>query len=197
MKRVLDLVGALVGLVVLSPVLAVAAVAVRTTLGSPVLFRQRRAGRHGVPFAVVKLRTMRAARPDEEGPAFDARRTTRVGRVLRATSIDELPELVNILKGEMSLVGPRPLPVQYLPRYSPEQARRHDVKPGLTGWAQVNGRNATTWDERLAYDVWYVDHRSFRLDVRIIGRTLTMVMRREGIDQGAGVTMTEFQGPGS
>jgi lipopolysaccharide/colanic/teichoic acid biosynthesis glycosyltransferase len=194
--RCLDVVGASVGLVVLAPVMAVVAVLVRWRLGSPVLFRQQRAGLHGRPFELVKFRTMWHAQPGQHGPAADKLRTGRLGRWLRATSLDELPELVNVLRGEMSLVGPRPLPVAYLPRYSPEQQRRHDVKPGLTGWAQINGRNSTTWDERLAMDVWYVDHRSLALDLRIIAATVGQVLRRHGVDHAEGVTMPEFLGAG-
>jgi lipopolysaccharide/colanic/teichoic acid biosynthesis glycosyltransferase len=189
---------ALAGLVlaVTWPVLAVVAVAIRATMGAPVLFRQQRAGLHGAPFEVVKFRTMRTAEPGDDGPDSDEARLTRLGRLLRATSLDELPTLVNVLRGEMSLVGPRPLPVRYLPRYSPEHGRRHDVRPGITGWAQANGRNTLTWDDQLDMDVWYVEHKSVRLDMRIIGATVTSVLRREGISHEGHATRPEFPGSG-
>jgi lipopolysaccharide/colanic/teichoic acid biosynthesis glycosyltransferase len=190
-KRLLDLVGAGAALAVAAPVLGAVAVAVRLSMGSPVLFRQRRPGLKGEPFTIYKFRTMR------DGPGTDAERLTAVGRFLRATSLDELPELWNVLKGDMSLVGPRPLMMQYLPRYSAEQARRHDVLPGVTGWAQVNGRNATSWEERLALDVWYVDHRSLWLDLRILARTVRAVLLREGITHPGDATMPEFMGTAS
>ena len=161
------------------------------------LYRQARSGRGGRPFTLVKFRTMRAADHEQQGPEHDAARLTRVGRLLRATSLDELPTLVNVLRGEMSLVGPRPLPVTYLHRYDDVQARRLEAVPGITGWAQVNGRNTLRWDDKLALDVWYVDHASLGLDLRILARTVMMVLRREGIDHADGVTMTEFRGPGS
>jgi sugar transferase EpsL len=194
MKRALDVMVAGAGLLVLSPLLLVLALAVRLTLGSPVLFRQTRPGLHGHPFTLVKFRTMKdATRPD--GTALpDADRLTRFGRLLRASSLDELPELWNVLRGDMSLVGPRPLLMRYLPRYTAEQARRHEVRPGITGWAQVNGRNATSWEERLAMDVWYVDNRSLGLDLRILGRTVRQVLVREGISHPGSATMHEFTG---
>ena len=196
-KRIIDVVVAATALVVLSPVLAVVAWAVRRTMGSPVLFRQERPGYLGRPFRMYKFRTMRdACRPDGR-PLPDAERLTPFGRFLRGTSLDELPELWNVLKGEMSLVGPRPLLPEYLPLYTPEQARRHDVKPGVTGWAQVNGRNAIGWEEKLALDVWYVDHRSLWLDLKILLLTLKKVFFREGIDQPGGVTMERFRGTGT
>ena len=197
LKRALDIVVASTLLVVTAPLLALIAVAVRLESGSPVLFRQARSGRGGRPFTLVKFRTMRAAEGDQQGPAHDAARLTRFGRFLRETSLDELPTLVNVLRGEMSLVGPRPLPVSYLHRYDDVQARRLEVVPGITGWAQVNGRNTLRWDDKLALDVWYVDHASLDLDLRILARTVMMVLRREGIDHADGVTMTEFRGPGS
>jgi lipopolysaccharide/colanic/teichoic acid biosynthesis glycosyltransferase len=187
-KAVIDRVGAALGLVVCFPLLAVVAAAVLVTLGRPVFLRQRRPGRGGRPFEIVKFRTMR------EGPGSDAERLSRFGGFLRSTSLDELPELWNVLRGEMSLVGPRPLLPQYLDRYTPEQARRHEVKPGLTGWAQVNGRNALSWDERFALDVWYVDHWSLFLDLRILARTLPAVFRRRGISAPGSATMPEFRG---
>ena len=193
-KRIVDVVAALTLLVLLSPVMIAVAALVRAKLGSPVLFRQRRPGLGGRPFVMLKFRTMRDA-VDAAGVALpDADRLTSLGRTLRATSLDELPGLVNVLRGEMSLVGPRPLLMEYLPLYSAEQRRRHDVKPGLTGLAQVSGRNAIGWPERLALDVWYVDHASMRLDLAILLKTLVRVVRREGIDQPGGVTMTPFRG---
>ena len=187
-KAAMDRAGAAVGLVVCSPLLAVVAVGVRVALGSPVLFRQRRPGLHGEPFDCIKFRTMR------NGEGSDADRLTAFGRFLRSTSLDELPELLNVLRGQMSLVGPRPLLTEYLERYSVEQARRHEVKPGLTGWAQVNGRNATTWEERLALDVWYVDHWSLALDLRILIRTMGTVLKRRGVSAAGSATMPEFLG---
>lgn len=194
MKRALDVCVALGALVLLSPVLVLTALVVRVHLGAPVLFRQQRPGRGGRPFTLVKFRTMRDARDAAGRPLPDAERLTRVGRWLRSTSLDELPELWNVLRGDMSLVGPRPLLVEYLDRYTPEQARRHDVRPGLTGWAQIHGRNAQTWDDRLVLDVWYVDHRTFWLDICILARTLVLVARRDGINAVGDATMAEFLG---
>jgi sugar transferase EpsL len=194
LKRAVDVVGALVGLIVALPILVVVAAAVAVSLGRPVLFRQQRAGRLGKPFTIVKFRTMRDPRPGEEGPAYDHLRLNRLGRILRSTSLDELPELWNVLRGDMSLVGPRPLPITYVDRYDLDQARRLNARPGLTGWAQVNGRNAVGWMEKLAYDQWYVRHQSFRLDVKIILMTIMQVVRREGVDHAEGVTMHEFRG---
>jgi len=193
-KRAIDVVVAAVGLVVLSPVLAALAVLVRVRLGSPVLFRQERAGLHGQPFTLAKLRTMTDARGADGALLPDAERLTPFGALLRSTSLDELPELAHVLRGEMSLVGPRPLPTTYLERYSPRQARRHEVRPGITGWAQVNGRNATGWPERLEMDVWYVEHRSLLLDLCILWRTLRVVILREGVAEDGQATMTEFLG---
>jgi lipopolysaccharide/colanic/teichoic acid biosynthesis glycosyltransferase len=193
-KRALDVAGSALGLLLGSPLLLLSALAVRTTLGPPVLFRQLRPGRGGQPFELVKLRTMRIARPGEQGPQTDAARLTRLGRLLRATSLDELPTLLNVLRGEMSLVGPRPLLMQYLGRYSAEQARRHEVHPGITGLAQVLGRNALGWEERLALDVAYVEGRCLRLDLWILARTVVTVLRREGVSQPGHATMTEFRG---
>jgi lipopolysaccharide/colanic/teichoic acid biosynthesis glycosyltransferase len=194
LKRVCDAGAAALGLVVLSPLLAAVALAVRLRLGAPVLFRQERPGLHGRPFVLVKFRTMRDATDAAGRPLPDERRLTPLGRWLRSTSLDELPELWNVLRGEMSLVGPRPLLMQYLPLYSPEQARRHEVRPGVTGWAQVNGRNALGWEERFALDVWYVDHRSLRLDLWILLLTLRKVLLREGISPAGQATMTRFDG---
>lgn len=188
-KRAFDIVTASLALAVAALPMALVAVGIRLTMGSPVLFRQRRPGRHGEVFEIVKFRTMR------DGPGPDAERLTRLGRFLRSTSLDELPELLNVVRGDMSLVGPRPLLVQYLDRYTTEEARRHEVRPGLTGLAQVSGRNATTWDERLALDVAYVDHHSFVGDLRIIGRTFGQVLRREGISADGHATMEELRDP--
>jgi lipopolysaccharide/colanic/teichoic acid biosynthesis glycosyltransferase len=195
MKRALDFVVSASALIVLSPVLLLIAIAVRLRLGSPVLFRQERPGLYGRPFAMYKFRTMTEQR-DVGGTLLpDAERLTAFGRFLRSSSLDELPELANVLRGEMSLVGPRPLLIRYLGRYTPEENRRHSVRPGLTGWAQVNGRNSTTWDERLKLDVWYVDHHTLWLDLRIILKTVTIVLRRKGINSQDAATMPEFRPP--
>jgi sugar transferase EpsL len=180
-KRVIDVLGAAGGLIALAPVLLVLALAVRRSLGSPVLFRQVRAGRHGRPFALLKFRTMTEARDAAGQPLPDEQRLTRLGNWLRSTSLDELPELINVLCGDMSLVGPRPLLPEYLPHYSAEQARRHEVRPGITGWAAVQGRNAVSWERRLALDVWYVDNWSLGLDLKILLLTVVKVLKREGI----------------
>jgi lipopolysaccharide/colanic/teichoic acid biosynthesis glycosyltransferase len=193
-KRAIDVVGAGVGLTLGAPIMACVSVAIARDLGRPVLFRQVRPGRAGVPFRLVKFRTMRDATDRDGRPLPDHERLTRFGRWLRASSLDELPELWNVLRGDMSLVGPRPLLMQYLGRYSPEQARRHEVRPGLTGWAQIHGRNAVAWDERLALDVWYVQHWSLALDVRILLRTIAAVLRKEGISAPGEATMSEFMG---
>ena len=169
------------------PLAALVALAVAVTDGFPVGFPQERSGKGGRPFRILKFRTMRA------GDGSDAERTTRLGRVLRATSLDELPQLFQVLTGTMALVGPRPLPVRYLPRYTATEARRHEVRPGITGWAQVNGRNALSWEEKLALDVWYVDHRSLALDVKIIFKTVFKVFARSGVNAGAEETMAEFR----
>jgi lipopolysaccharide/colanic/teichoic acid biosynthesis glycosyltransferase len=193
-KRVTDLVGAAVLLVVLSPVLAIVAIAVRVTMGSPVLFRQVRPGRDGRPFTLVKFRTMTDTRDGDGTKLPDAARLTALGKFLRRTSLDELPELGNVITGAMSLVGPRPLLMEYLPLYDAEQRRRHEVRPGITGWAQVNGRNALTWEEKLALDVWYVDHRSYKLDCTIIGRTVREVVSGHGVSAPGHETMEPFRG---
>ena len=194
MKRCCDLVFAAIAGLVLAPLIALLVVGVRLFFGSPVLFRQQRPGLHGKPFIIYKFRTMTNA-TDEAGRLLpDGERLTAFGRFLRSTSFDELPELWNVLRGDMSLVGPRPLLMQYLERYTPEQIRRHDMKPGITGWAQVNGRNAISWEEKFALDVWYVDHQSFWLDVKILARTIWKVVYREGISQQGEATMQEFQG---
>lgn len=192
-KRAMDLVvgGAL--LVVCLPLMALVALAVLVVDGRPVLFRQVRPGLRGEPFTILKFRTMRQLRAGEEpGADSDGRRMTRLGGFLRATSLDELPELLNVVKGEMSLVGPRPLLMEYLPRYSPEQARRHEVPPGLTGWTQVNGRNDLTWPEKFALDVWYVDNRTLRLDLAILLRTLLAVAARRGVSRSGHATTPYF-----
>ncbi len=194
LKRALDVVGAATGLIVLSPIMAAAAVAIRRDLGAPVLFRQTRPGFGGRPFELVKFRTMRLETASERGPASDGMRLTPLGARLRSLSIDELPTLWNVLRGDMSLVGPRPLLMQYLDRYTPEQARRHEVLPGVTGWAQVHGRNAIGWEEKFALDVWYVDHRTVWLDLEILARTLLGVLRREGISAPGTATMPLFEG---
>ena len=174
----------------------IGALTVRLTSGGPVIFRQTRIGLHGRPFTLYKLKTMRDPRPGEDPLATDAVRITRFGRFLRATSLDELPTLWNVLKGDMALVGPRPLLPEYLPLYTPEQMRRHEVKPGITGWAQVNGRNAIGWEERFRLDVWYVDNRTAWLDLKILWLTLWKVLRREGISADGHATMPPFRGSG-
>ena len=193
-KRIFDILAALLGVILLSPLLLLLALLVRVFHGTPVLFGQTRPGYKGTLFRIYKFRTMTDARTADGGLLPDAERLTRFGRFLRATSLDELPELFNILRGEMSLVGPRPLLAQYLERYSPEQMRRHDVLPGITGWAQVNGRNALTWEEKFALDVWYVDNWSFWLDIKILFLTPWKVIRREGISQPGHATAEEFMG---
>lgn len=194
MKRLFDLLLSLGVLLVFALPLLMLGVLVRRKLGSPVLFRQVRPGLHGRPFMMLKFRTM----TDERGPEGewlpDAVRLTCFGRWLRATSLDELPELWNVLKGDMSLVGPRPLLLEYLPLYSPEQARRHEVRPGITGWAQVNGRNAISWEQKFALDVWYVDHRSLWLDIKILWLTVKKVLVRDGISAEGDATMPKFTG---
>ena len=194
MKRVFDLVIVSAGLIVIWPVLVVIALLVMINIGTPVFFRQERPGIHGRPFWLLKFRTMTDARDTGGVLLPDAQRLTAFGRFLRATSLDELPELFNVLKGDMSLVGPRPLLMQYLDRYTPEQARRHEVRPGITGWAQVNGRNTITWEEKFSLDVWYVDNWSFWLDIKIIAMTIWKILKREGISQPGQATMEEFKG---
>lgn len=195
MSRVVDVVVAAIGAIVLAPVLAGLAALVRSRLGRPVLFTHERAGRHGVPFTLNKFRTMSDERSPDGSLLPDEARLGPFGRWLRRTSLDELPELGNVLRGDMALVGPRPLPVSYLDRYTATEARRHRVRPGITGWAQVNGRNATSWEERLAMDAWYVEHRSWRLDLRILARTVTTVLRGTGISAADHATMTELRPP--
>ncbi len=195
-KRLFDIGVAVSALVILSPCLLVLAILIRLKLGSPILFVQQRPGLHGVPFRMVKFRTMTDARGPDGVLLPDAERLSPFGQLLRRTSLDELPELWNVLCGDMSLVGPRPLLMEYLSLYSPEQARRHAVRPGITGWAQVNGRNALGWTERFAHDVWYVDNRSFALDLRIMALTVVKVLRRDGIAAPGAVTMPPFRGDG-
>ncbi|OLV15842.1 sugar transferase [Deinococcus marmoris] len=195
-KRLLDIVAAGSGLVILSLPLAGLASLVRLKLGSPVLFSQQRPGLHGQPFTMHKFRTMRDAVDSHGQPLPDSERMTPLGRFLRASSLDELPELVNVLRGDMSLVGPRPLLVEYLERYTPQQARRHEVRPGITGWAQVNGRNAISWDQKFKLDVWYVENRSFALDMKILWLTVQKVFKREGISAAGEATMPRFEGQG-
>ena len=194
MKRLFDLVVALVALLVLLPVLLSIAALVRLNLGAPVLFRQVRPGLHGQPFEMVKFRTMTDARGADGALLPDAVRLTPFGRFLRASSLDELPELWNVLKGDMSLVGPRPLLMEYVPLYSAEQYRRHEVRPGVTGWAQVNGRNAISWEEKFKLDVWYVEHQSLALDIKILWLTVKKVLLRDGISAAGEATMAKFTG---
>jgi sugar transferase EpsL len=193
-KRMLDLLVALPGIILISTLFLAVAALVRVFLGSPVLFRQLRPGYKGRPFYIYKFRTMTAARGEDGALLPDAERLTRLGRFLRITSLDELPQLFNVLRGEMSLVGPRPLVMEYLERYNPEQMRRHDVYPGMTGWTQVKGRNSLPWEEKFKLDVWYVDHRSFWLDLVILFLTLGKVIRREGISQAGQATTEYFMG---
>lgn len=194
MKRAFDLIVSLLSLIVLLPIILLVALLIRIKLGSPVLFKQTRPGLHGEPFDMLKFRSMLDATDKDGNPLPDEQRLTRFGRVLRSSSLDELPGLINVLKGDMSLVGPRPLLMQYLPLYSAEQARRHDVRPGITGWAQVNGRNAISWEEKFKLDVWYVDNQSFMLDLKILMLTVIKVFKREGIASATSVTMEGFKG---
>ena len=194
MKRLIDILVAGLGIVVLSPLLGLLAAVVRLRLGRPVLFRQQRPGLHGRPFVCLKFRTMADARDSRGCLLPDTDRLTSLGRFLRSSSLDELPELWNVLRGDMSLVGPRPLLMEYLPLYNAEQARRHDVKPGITGWAQVSGRNAISWEEKFDLDVWYVEHHSLRLDMKILWLTLWSVLTRKGIAAAGHVTMPKFTG---
>jgi len=193
-KRLFDLVLSLVLLILFAPVMIILVLIVKIKMGSPVIFRQQRPGLQGRPFYLYKFRTMSDAR-DEHGKLLpDQARLTGLGKLMRKTSLDELPQLINVARGELSFVGPRPLLMQYLKRYNAVQARRHEVKPGITGWAQVNGRNAISWEEKFALDVWYVDHRGFLLDLKILWLTLLKVVRAEGISGKGSVTMSEFMG---
>lgn len=194
-KRCADVLGSLVGLVVLSPLLVGVGIAIRVRMGRPVLFPQARPGRFARPFVFYKFRTMEELDPgDKPRDETEQQRLTPLGAWLRRGSLDELPQLWNVLKGDMSLVGPRPLLMHYCARYTPEQARRHEVRPGVTGWAQIHGRNQVTWEERFELDVWYVDHRSLALDLKILMRTLWLVLRREGVSSEGRATMPEFRG---
>jgi len=194
LKRVIDLLVAVPALILLSPVLCATAVGVRLTMGKPTLFRHLRPGKKGVPFTLFKFRSMSQDNDWRGRPLPDEKRLTKFGRFLRRTSLDELPQLWNVVRGDLSLVGPRPLLMEYLDRYTPEQARRHEVLPGITGWAQVNGRNALTWEQKFALDAWYVDHWSLALDFRILLITVGKVLRREGVSQVGNATASEFMG---
>ena len=193
-KRLFDMSAATTALVILSPVYAITAYKVKKNLGSPVLFRQTRPGQGGVPFEMIKFRSMKDAIDTEGNPLPDSERLTPFGQTLRNTSLDELPELWNVIKGDMSLVGPRPLLIEYLPLYSTEQYRRHNVRPGVTGWAQINGRNAIGWDEKFKLDTWYVDNQSLWLDIKILFKTVKKVLIKDGISADGEVTMSKFTG---
>lgn len=194
LKRLLDIVASALGLIILSPILLILIYLIRKNLGSPVFFTQTRPGQDGKPFKMIKFRSMRDAVDSNGNPLPDSERLTDFGKKLRATSLDELPELWNVLKGDMSLVGPRPLLMQYLPLYNEFQYRRHEMKPGITGWAQVNGRNALSWDDKFKYDVWYIDNHSFMLDIKILFLTIQKVFVREGISAEGEATMPYFTG---
>jgi len=193
-KRTFDLLAASLAVLAAAPLLLAVALAIRFVQGSPVLFRQLRPGRHAHPFVCLKFRTMTVGRGADGELLPDEERLTALGRRLRRTSLDELPELINVIRGDMSLVGPRPLLMRYLDRYTPEQSRRHEVRPGITGWAQIHGRNAASWEQKLADDVWYVDHRSFLLDLKILALTVWKTLTREGISQPGHATAEEFMG---
>lgn len=193
----MDFVTALIALLVLIPIFILLVILTRVYLGKPLLFIQKRPGLDGRPFNLLKFRTMKDALASDGSPLPDAERLTRYGKFLRSTSLDELPSLWNVIKGEMSLVGPRPLLMEYLPLYSEEQARRHDVRPGITGWAQVNGRNAISWDEKFAADTWYVDNRSLALDIRILMMTISKVLKKDGVSADGEATMPRFTGTSS
>jgi sugar transferase EpsL len=193
-KRLLDVIVSVLSLMIFSPVFFLIMVAIRIFMGTPIFFRQERPGLHGRPFNIFKFRTMINIRNAQGILLPDAKRLTAFGHFLRSTSMDELPELFNVLKGEMSIVGPRPLLMQYLDRYTPEQMRRHEVKPGITGWAQVNGRNAITWEDKFRFDIWYVDNQSLQLDFKIIALTIWKILKREGINQPGQATAKEFKG---
>lgn len=193
-KRAFDWLAACIGIILVSPLLLAGMIAVRISMGRPVFFRQLRPGRRGRPFTVSKFRTMNAKRGADGELLPDDERLTKTGKFLRSTSLDELPQLINVLRGDMSLVGPRPLRMEYLDRYSPRQSMRHDVMPGITGWAQINGRNTLTWEEKFELDLWYVDNWSLWLDVRILALTFLSVLKREGISSKDHATMPEFKG---
>ena len=194
LKRVFDVLVSAVALLLLCPVIVIVAWQIRRKMGSPVLFRQVRPGLHGRPFGMIKFRTMKDALDASGNPLADAERLTPFGQFLRSSSLDELPELWNVLRGDMSLVGPRPLLMEYLPLYSAEQARRHEVRPGVTGWAQVNGRNTLSWEDKFKLDVWYVDNRSFWLDIKVLFLTVKKVLIRDGISADGEATMAKFTG---
>ncbi|MEZ4729017.1 MAG: sugar transferase [Caldilineaceae bacterium] len=193
-KHLFDVSVSIVVLLLLSPLLLVIAVLVRVQMGAPVLFRQQRPGLYGAPFTLLKFRTMSDGRDAQGRPLSDAERLTTFGQFLRSTSLDELPELLNVIRGELSLVGPRPLLMEYLPRYTPEQMRRHHVLPGITGWAQINGRNALSWEEKFRLDLWYVDNQGFWVDLRILALTIAKIVQREGITQPGQATVERFLG---
>jgi sugar transferase EpsL len=193
-KRLFDLAVTIPSVIILSPIFVLIGFFVRMKIGSPVLFKQVRPGLHGKPFVIYKFRTMTGERGEDGNLLPDGKRLTRLGRFLRTTSMDELPELYNVIKGNMSIVGPRPLLMRYLDRYTPEQARRHEVRPGITGWAQVNGRNAISWEDKFKLDVWYVDNMSFWLDMKIIAMTIWKILKREGINQPGHATAEKFKG---
>ena len=194
LKRAMDIMIAMMGALVCLPLLALTSLLIVMFMGRPIFFKQLRPGLNGVPFTIIKFRTMHNITDIQDNVKEDAERMTRFGMFLRSTSLDELPELWNVLKGEMSIVGPRPLLMEYLPLYSPEQARRHEVRPGITGWAQVNGRNLISWNEKFKYDVWYVDNQTFALDIKILFITLKRIILREGISADGEVTMYKFKG---
>jgi len=194
LKRIFDLFIGIPALIISIPFMVIVGLIILFTMGRPVLFRQRRPGFHGKPFMLYKFRTMTDKRDGSGKLLPDEKRLTRAGRWIRRLSLDELPQLFNVIRGDMSIVGPRPLLMEYLSRYTPEQARRHEVKPGITGWAQINGRNATTWEERFKLDLWYVEHHNLWLDIKIILYTLLKVLKREGINQPGSATMEEFKG---
>ena len=194
LKRLFDFIATISGLLVIWPLVLALTLLTRIKLGSPILFRQTRPGRNGRPFLMYKFRTMTDERDETGNLLPDEQRLPHFGKFLRSTSLDELPELINVLKGEMSLVGPRPLLMEYLPLYSPEQARRHEARPGITGWAQVNGRNAISWEEKFKLDVWYVDNQSLWLDIKILWMTFSKVFKRQGISQEGQATMEKFMG---
>lgn len=193
-KRIFDFSLSAIAIILLCPIFLIVAWKIRCKLGSPILFRQVRPGLHGIPFEMIKFRTMRDALDAEAQPLPDAERMTAFGSFLRSSSLDELPELWNVLRGDMSLVGPRPLLIEYLPLYSPEQYRRHDVRPGVTGWAQINGRNALGWEKKFKLDMWYVDNQSLWLDIKILFLTVKKVLMRDGISAEGEVTMAKFKG---
>ncbi len=194
LKRLIDIIGSSIGLVLASPVMMIISLIIYFTMGRPIFFKQIRPGLKGKPFVIYKFRTMLDLKDEDGNLLPDEKRLTTIGKFLRSTTLDELPEFWNVLKGDMSLVGPRPLLMEYLDRYTPEQARRHEVKPGMTGWAQINGRNAISWEEKFKLDVWYVDNWSILLDLKIIFLTILKVLKREGVSAEGHATMPEFKG---